>query len=155
MGGWEEEVFYSQWRVGQCSIKLNESEDEVIKNLVKAYELRPHRIESLHTLAEYLREKGRHALAYIYAKAATAAIIPEQDILFIFRDIYNWKALDELAVNAFKINKFKEAFAINKHLVEGNMVPADQRDRIARNLQACAAKMGVKLKFKDKENAQG
>lgn len=145
MGKWNEEQFYAQWRVGLCAIKLAESDEEVVQQLLRAYELRPNRAEPLFSLAEYMRSRSRYAMAYMFAKAAAQIPFPKNDVLFIYSDIYSWRALDETAVNAFHLGKVKESFDIAKHLVEKGLVPPQQRERITKNLHACAGKLGLKI----------
>ena len=144
MGGYMEEVFYAQWRVGICASQLNEPEDQVMACFLKAYEFAPQRAESLHGLAEYLRSKGRNALAYAFAKVAAQMPVPENDTLFLFRDIYNWKALDEVAVNAYWMGKHNEAININTQMLMKNICPPEQRARIAQNLRFSAQKIDMK-----------
>jgi hypothetical protein len=63
------------------------------------------------------------------------------DMLFIRRDIYRWRALDEWAVAAHHLGKFKEALDLYRRLLENAQIPAEDRGRISRNEALCAAKL--------------
>ena len=141
MGGWPEEMFYSAWRVGQCAMNLKESDEVIMAHMVKAYEIRPTRAESLHMLAEHLRLKQKFALAYLFAKTAASLPMPENDILFVFRDVYQWKALDELGINAYYTGRAQEAVSIFKHLLDKKLVPPEQVERTKANLGFAQAKL--------------
>ncbi len=143
MGGWQEERFYAQWRVAQCAAALNEPEDVVVAHYLKAYELAPQRAEALYTLAQYLRGKSRNALAYLYAKAASQTPYPAGDSLFVYGNVYKYAALDELAINAYWIGRYKEGLDINLHLLSKKLVPPERVAGIANNMRFCAMKAGV------------
>ena len=143
MGGWPEEQFYAQWRVGQCCMRLNEPEENIMKEMLKAYEIRPQRAESLNDLASYMRSKSRNALGYMFGKTAAQIPFPEGDSLFIFRDVYQWRALDEMAVNGYWVGKYKECYDISKHLLDNKLCPGNQVPRIIANMNAAAGKIGL------------
>ena len=136
MGGFAEEAFYAQWRVGLCAIKLNETDEAVMGDLLRAYEMRPTRAEPLHTLAEYLRAKKRFELGYTFAKIGAKITLPENDMLFIWRDVYEFRMLDELAVSAYWSGKVKECFDICKALLESGKCPEAYKQRVTQNMNA-------------------
>lgn len=146
LGGWPEEQFYAQWRVGQCAIALKESDEAVTAAMLRAYELRPTRAEALHTLAEYLRLKNKFALAYVFAKTAAEIPYPQQDALFLFQEVYKFKALDELAICAYYTGRVQESERIFSHLLEKNLLPPQHVERTKANLKFSRdrlAQMGV------------
>ena len=144
MGGWQEECFYAQWRVAQCAIQLKEPSAQIMAAFTKAFEIRPQRAEALHGLAQYCRDIGKNALGYLYAKVASQIPYPINDSLFIFKNIYDFHALDELAVNGYWIGNFGEATNINTQLLSKGLVPPDQIPRVCNNLRASASNAGMK-----------
>jgi len=143
MGGWPEEQFYAAWRVGQCAMALKETDDNVILYMLRAYEIRPNRAESLHNLAEYLRLKNKFALAYCFAKTAASLPFPANDVLFVFRDVYEYRSLDEQGISAYYIGRFAEAAAIFEGILAEGKYPPEQRERLVKNLDFSRAKIGV------------
>jgi hypothetical protein len=69
-GGWDEEVWYSHYTVGQCYLSLR----NVFKFeywMQKAHALRPTRGEPLYALSEFFRVNSRHHKAYDYIQIGT------------------------------------------------------------------------------------
>ena len=83
----------------------------------------------------------KFALAYLFAKTAASLPMPENDILFVFRDVYQWKALDELGINAYYTGRAQEAVTIFKHLLDKKLVPTEQTERTKANLGFAQAKL--------------
>ena len=65
-----------------------------------AFEARPTRAEPLVELARWHRERQQHAQAAFVAQWAAAMPRPA-DRLFVEPAVYDWRALDELAVSGF------------------------------------------------------
>ena len=108
MVGWEEENFVAQLRAGNLAILLNKPYDEVVQALEKAHAMRPVRAEPFHDLATYHRKREQYHEACKYAKKA--ALIPRpDDRLFVNKDIYDWKILDELGVAAYWTGHYQES----------------------------------------------
>ena len=141
MRGWEEEVFYSLFRIGILSV-LQEKEWWMIHAaFLTAWEFRPIRAEPLYELARLYRSAGKPRLAYLYARMAVEMPYPHQDILFIGSDVYDWKALDEMASTAFYVHRFEEGFEASKRLMANKNIPADEMTRIKSNYEHYKSKM--------------
>jgi glycosyltransferase involved in cell wall biosynthesis len=135
MGGWPEEVFYAQFRVGQCCLNMKYSDEAITAAMLKAYEIRPQRAESLHLLSKYMRHKNKFALGYIFAKTAAGIPVPENDSLFVFRNVYQFEALDELGISAFYTGRFKEAVEVFQWILDEKLAPPAQLERAKTNLK--------------------
>ena len=136
MGGWDEEVWFSLFQAAVLRERLHEPLADVQTAYLTAYEARPTRAEPLVELARYLRERGRHAQAALYAQAAGAMPLPE-DRLFVDRATYEWRALDELSVSAFyaRSNHWWQAGQKASLQLQGNMqaLPTDVQPRVKAN----------------------
>jgi len=80
-GGWDEEVWYSHFMIGQCYLMLQ----DVFKFeawMQKAYTLRPSRGEPMYALAEFFRKVGHHFKAYQYTLIGQKISYPK-DVLFV------------------------------------------------------------------------
>lgn len=85
-GGWEEEIWYSHYMIGQCYLQLN-NPIKFEQWMLKAHQVRPSRAEPLYKLAKYFREKSQHYKAMHYTLLGKS--IPySTDSLFIERDVY-------------------------------------------------------------------
>ena len=141
MGGWEEECYYSLFRIALCEISKESQWTIVQQKFLDAYDYRPCRAEPLHAIARFLRMNGRPRAAYIFAKEASQIPYPQQDILFIDTNIYKWMALDELAATAYYVHDYGNGFAACEKLLKENRLPASEIDRNQKNHAAYAERL--------------
>ncbi|WP_234812071.1 glycosyltransferase [Mycolicibacter longobardus] len=132
MGGYDEEVYYSLFRLAAAVEALDEPWTDVRDAYLHAWGFRPTRAEPLYQLARYLRLNGNYRLAYGFARCA-AAIPLTQDELFVYTDAYTWRSTDEQAVCADWIGKHEETFTLCRGLLARPDVPEEDRQRIAAN----------------------
>jgi len=136
MGGWEEECYYSLFRVALCEIQKESPWTVVQQKFLDAYDYRPCRAEPIHAIARFLRMNGRPRAAYLFAKQAAQIQYPHHDILFIDNNIYEWMALDELGSTAFYVHDYQlGGYACEKLMREGKL-PASEVERVQKNLLA-------------------
>ena len=136
MGGWEEECYYSLFRVALCEIQKESPWTVVQQKFLDAYDYRPCRAEPLHAIARFLRMNGRPRAAYLFAKEAATIPYPQHDILFIDNNIYEWMALDELGSTAFYVHNYQlGAYACDKLLRDGKL-PQSEAERVSKNFAA-------------------
>ena len=74
--------------------------------------------------------------AHDFAKQALASTAPE-DGHFVERWIYDWALLDEYAVSASWIGLYRQSLDACLDLLERDVVPSDDRGRIAGNAKFC------------------
>ncbi|MBW0014116.1 glycosyltransferase family 2 protein, partial [Mycobacterium sp.] len=141
LGGWDEEVFYTKYRIAQCMLHLGEPWHDVEDAFLRAWEFRPTRAEPLYAIACRYRAAQRYELGYLFAKTAAEIPHPAQDTLFVSAEIHAWRAIDEQAVCASWIGKRAESFALNRDLLAKPGIPEPDRQRIAANRDACAPVM--------------
>jgi glycosyltransferase involved in cell wall biosynthesis len=145
MGGWEEEVYFSMHEVAKLSAKLGKDDGLVIDAYLRAYERRPSRAEPLCNLAAFLRDLGRKTAAYPFARAASEIPRPD-DLLFVDNSTYAWRSLDEYAVAAYWVGRYKEALAANQRLLASGALPEKERERVQKNMAFCREKLGAAAK---------
>jgi hypothetical protein len=135
LGGWEEEVWYCHYQIALLSERLGLPEPVVVHAYLTAWQNRPTRAEPLVALARYYREhRSRHALAELFAAAATTIPRPD-DRLFVDDATYDWRAEDEYAMAAYWRGRHVEAVLACRALLAGPRLPADQRERVNANLK--------------------
>ncbi|HPX38328.1 MAG TPA: glycosyltransferase [Mycobacterium sp.] len=133
MGGWEEEVFYSLWRIATATEMLGEPAAQVQAAYLRAWEYRPSRAEPLHDLACYFRKAGKYLRGHLFAERAAAIPMPEDDALFVNREVYQFRSLDEQAVCASGTDRQEEALRLCERLLTVAEIPDEDRRRIADN----------------------
>tara|TARA_A100001011_G_scaffold400434_1_gene514951 strand:+ start:1950 stop:3905 length:1956 start_codon:yes stop_codon:yes gene_type:complete len=107
---WNEEHFYNYYKQGICYKHLN-NEDKMIESWMKAWTIRPTRVESLFEIIQYYRNKCIWDKCKIYYDIAKNIKFPKDDILFVHKDIYDHKLLHEYSIFAYYIgerNIFRE-----------------------------------------------
>ncbi|MGZ8195636.1 MAG: glycosyltransferase family 2 protein [Methylosarcina sp.] len=140
MPGWDEETFVAQYRAGKLSIRLDKPFSEVLATLLKAFEMRPSRgAEPLHELAFHCRNKGWFWQAYMFAKTGAEIAYPT-DILFVEKEIYQWRIHDELAVAAYWTGHYEESMRASEKILQ---LPLNLEDleRIRKNLNFALQKI--------------
>ncbi len=141
MGGWDEEVYYAMYRIGEAMAGLGAPWPDVQDAYLRAWEFRPTRVEPLYAIARRYRLSERYRLGYLFAQRAAEIPLPENDTLFVRADIHAWCAADEQAVCASWIGKHAEAFTLNRRLLARADIPDGDRQRIAANRDVCVPTM--------------
>jgi glycosyltransferase involved in cell wall biosynthesis len=130
-GGWIEEVFVSLNEIGKLKERLEASTYEIENAYLRAYYALPTRGESLYHLAKYFRCNNNFNKAYCYAKEALAIPKPTE-ALFLEHECYDWKALDEIAIVAYYVDRKLEGKEACEALMQMNL-PSHDMDRIKHN----------------------
>jgi len=141
MGGYLEEVYYAKYRVAQSMAKLGAAWPDVQYAYLQAWAFRPIRSEPLYFIARSYRDSQRYELGYAFAKRAAEIPLPTEPTIQLRADIYAWRATDELAVCASWTNRYVEAFRLSRKLLAANVIPKDDRRRIAANRDLCVPVM--------------
>jgi hypothetical protein len=133
LGGWGPEVFWAMVQVARLSEQLRSSR-MVIEAYLRAYGYRPWRAEPLCYLATYLRTHDRVIEAYPFALHASHLRMPD-DVLFVDREVYDWRALDEVGISAYYAGQFVEGVSACSALLTSGKLPAAHRARLEKNLE--------------------
>lgn len=134
MGGWEEEVFYSLYRVAMIAAIQNKPFGEIKEKFLLAWRFRPIRAEPLYQIARMYMMVNEPRLAWLHAKMASDMPYPHFDILFIDNDIYRWQMDDILASTAFYLHRYEEGIAAARRLMENPLYPQSEKERMRNNI---------------------
>lgn len=135
MGGFAEEVFCAHLEGARLARRLARPPAEIIDRYLRAHESRPTRAEALGELAMYLRESGpRWELAYLFAQRAIQIPLPE-DVLFVERDWYEWRCLDEFSIAAYWVGEFDASLKACRKLLNLHLLPPGEIARVRSNLR--------------------
>jgi glycosyltransferase involved in cell wall biosynthesis/SAM-dependent methyltransferase len=132
LGGWDQEVYYSFYQAARIKAELGHDIDDVIALCLRAAELVPARVETLHCASQVCRLSGRHAQGQSIAGRGLDQPVPI-DGLFVEPWIYDYGLLDEYAVNAYWSGHFRDSLDAGLRLLTRPTSPADQRQRFAVN----------------------
>ncbi|HEY0231161.1 MAG TPA: glycosyltransferase [Dokdonella sp.] len=134
MGGWAEEVYFSKLQIAVLQERLGAPAADVLLAYAEAYDFRPARAEAPCELARYCRLRERHVLAREFARIA-AATAPPDDMLFIDRTVYDWRARDELSIALYYCGQREASAQLCRELLADARLPQGERERVQRNLE--------------------
>ena len=106
IGGWDQELFYSYYRIGICYKSMNKIENAIYE-WMNAYNKCPTRIENLYEIVNYYRYKGENKLANIYYQIANDVLkqkLDKESYLFLHNDIYTFKLYYEYSIIAYYLD---------------------------------------------------
>ncbi len=141
MGDWDEEIYYSLYRLGVIALRIQGSEADIVQAFLDCFNFRPSRTEPLYELARYYRQQQKYAPGYLFAKAASAIPFPSGDRLFVSRDVYEIWIRDELAICAYHTGRYQESQDLCTRLLQSESLPPGEVDRIRKNRDFAAAKL--------------
>ena len=118
MGFFDEEVHVSYYNVGKMMVGLNYSEQEVEKTFLDGWNYMKDRSECLYELSKYFRLKGNYIKGYAYGQLGRKIPYPSHRVLFLHRDVYDWRIHDETAISAYYIGKHDEAIKYNQIVLQ-------------------------------------
>ena len=102
--GWEQEVWYSYFRIGLSYMNLNNFSSALFYWL-EAYDYFPNRIENIYEIIKYYRINSKHKLAYYFYKLAESKLnLKKDDWLFLHNDVYCYKLYYEFIIIAYYNN---------------------------------------------------
>jgi tetratricopeptide (TPR) repeat protein len=114
-GGWEQETWYSYYRVGQCYKNMGKMA-EAIYYWMEAYDYFPNRIENLYEIITHYRNISKHKLCkhfYEIAKSILDKKLDKDSFLFLHNDIYTYKIDYEYSIFA----AYTQNYNINREVV--------------------------------------
>jgi hypothetical protein len=118
MGFFDEEVHVSYYNVGKMMVGLNYPEQEVEKTFLDGWNYMKDRSECLYELSKYYRLKGNYIKGYTYGQLGRKIPYPSHRVLFLHRDVYDWRIHDETAISAYYIGKHDEAIKYNQIVLQ-------------------------------------
>ena len=95
LGGWNQEIWYSYYRIGLCYKGLDQHE-KALGAWLNAFNVIPNRIENIYEIVHHYRVTAKHNLAnmfYHIASSAVKSLSPNEkdSFLFLHNDVYSYK----------------------------------------------------------------
>lgn len=134
MGGWEEEIFWSLYCIGQIQEILKMPLQTVIQSYNKAYFFRPTRMEPLYRLTLLYLDQQNYLQAYLVAKEALAIPLPN-DALFVEKRKYDYLMRYIFSECAFRVGKMNEAKEALEAVLKIPDLPEEIRNSAINNLK--------------------
>jgi len=141
---WEEEVYYSRYRIAQCYQNLHKENKEIIEKFLECYHKHPDRAEPIFAIAMKYYNSGIWKPAKRYFKLASSIPFPADKVLFQTKSIYDYQALYYLAKTYKKLGKFNKALDICNQLTNKDI------DNISKfNLRDMKQNCEKQIKYQD------
>ena len=119
--GYEEERFYSQFRVGTIMKVMEEPWYKVHQEFLKAYSMDPLRAEPIKAIIDYYLNNAEWNMAYLYSKFGKENFHGKNPyptrLLFVDESLYNWRFLEVHAAACFYTGRKDEAKECFKELM--------------------------------------
>lgn len=143
-GGWYEEVYYSYYRIARCKLGLNLNWDEVEQAYEEAWNNLKSRMEPLYEIGKHYQETEQYEKAYMWLKKASVIPFPNDQVLFIFKDIYEFRVWDCLGISAYYVGQYKEAVDCDLKALKSSFCTPHDAERIKNNMRCCIEKIKEK-----------
>lgn len=102
LGGWDQEIWYSYYRIGSCYEKMGKIQ-EAIYSWLEGYNFFSDRIENIYEIVKHYRIIGKQKLSKMFYDIAKTIInkkLNTDEYLFLHNDVYTYKLEYELSVIA-------------------------------------------------------
>jgi glycosyltransferase involved in cell wall biosynthesis len=100
MGGYDEECWNSQYHYAHCLDNLGDKAG-FVHAMLRAYEMRPHRVEALYDLARHFRLLSENATSLLFSDLGVRVPNAKQDMLFVNEYVHKIGLKEEFAVCAY------------------------------------------------------
>jgi len=126
-GGWQQEVWYSYFRIGHAYKRMGKISD-AIYSWLEAYNYFPDRIENLYEIISHYRDIGKCKSALLFYNLAKSILnknLKWEDYLFLQNDIYTYKLEYEYSIIACYIdvhNISKQVISVLNHCNEDYII---------------------------------
>lgn len=142
MGGWMEEVYYCYYQMVRgyiylATTKKVDNEGLMLCALMKAFTTNPERIEALYEVIRYYRVTEQYYKALPFISYIITVPYPINQKLFIEKDVYDWKLLDEVSIVQYWTGRYKECKSNCNKLLSCGKLPTPQVDRIQSHINFC------------------
>lgn len=134
MGGWDQEVFWSIYSVGQLQEKLGMGDSAFVKSYCDAYRYRQSRIEPLYRLIHYYIRAENYVMAYALVREALRVPL-SKDNVYVERWIYEYGLLVALSDCAYQMGRLDEALSACKEALTRPTLPGQIRDQLTTNVK--------------------
>ena len=105
LGGWDEEIFYSQYQIGACYENMKDYE-RAAASYLEAWNLRTTRSEPLYSLSKMYRTLEKKELGLMIALRGKKVFKPD-DGLFLDYNVYEWGFDNEISIMAYWIPNYR------------------------------------------------
>jgi glycosyltransferase involved in cell wall biosynthesis len=136
LGGWPEEVYYSMYTYAICKGRTGkyDFETDLLHDFLKAWNYRKCRLEALFVIVNTYRLNGAYKRSLAYGMLGLGIEKPD-DLLFIQKDIHDYRFIDEVSISASKCKYYDIAKTLGEKILTEKRYPEREDIRLKRNHQ--------------------
>ena len=100
LGGWQEEIWYSYYRIGLCYKNMGKMSDAICA-WMEGYNYYSERLEGLYEIIKHYRDISKHKLCVIFYNIAKEILnkkVKRDNYLFLHNDVYTYKLYYEYTI---------------------------------------------------------
>lgn len=142
MGGWEEEIYYSRYRIGQCYRELKKPMEKIKNKYLNCYKNHMNRAEPLYDIGILYGNLKEWKLSKEFLKKASKIPFPSEMRLFQSKNIYDYDILNNLGVAYYYLHKYQKAHDIFDKLLKTNLSDS-YKDLIEKSKLFCIDKLSM------------
>ncbi len=131
--GDEEEVWYSEYMIGECYEKSDEWEDALFWYL-ESFQTNPNRPEPLRKISTHYRLRSQNDLACIFAKYGSRIPYPMNANIWDYPPLGDYQFEEELSISAYYTQFRKDGFDAANEVILKKNVPWHIKDQTYRNI---------------------
>ena len=110
--GWPEEDYMARYRLAIVTERMKNPDGssrwpESLDHYLKAFTMRPIRVEPLIRVAQHYLSEGNHACAYLFAHRACEVPYPIHDTLFVEKEAYEYTRFDILGQCSWYVGEYE------------------------------------------------
>jgi glycosyltransferase involved in cell wall biosynthesis len=129
-----EETYYAQYQIAICKLSKNETFENCAGDLLKAYNIRPSRLEAAYTFIKLCRINNLTYLGYqTFKHILEKDNLETNDTTFVQPDIYKYTFFNELALLACGAGLFQDAYKIFQRILNEKKYPPDFEHNLLHN----------------------
>jgi tetratricopeptide (TPR) repeat protein len=126
IGGWDQEIWYSYYRIGLSYKKMNQINDAICY-WMDGYNFYPKRVENLYEIVTHYRHISKNKLANVFYQLAKNILdqkLDKDNYLFLHNDVYTFKLYYEYSIIGYYLGVSKindEVVNILNHSDDGGI----------------------------------
>lgn len=134
LGGWKEELYFSQYRIAICKARLGANVLEVVNAFMNSTLLHPGRAEPYYEIARIFRISKMYRHAYEYGKLGLPLKYNET-YLFCTKAVFDFMLKDEVAISAYYIGEYLDSLTLIQQLNVLPELPESYKARLQINFE--------------------
>jgi glycosyltransferase involved in cell wall biosynthesis len=135
--GFDEEVYMSYVEAGRCRQRRGKNDLKTLEYYMKAFDMRPHRLEAPYSISLWFRQHNMIKVAYNFCRPLVNIPYPANDLLFVDNNIHRWRFLEEVAICAYSCGDKTTCRSLCERLLSENDITlhSDNKSRIEQMLK--------------------